>query len=83
MESGLFDVPRLETSVVYINYCLKYERESGVRILNDICESEYLRANWNNYKNANYYVGELARDTVIETTVNIINEKVGVLTPII
>ena len=52
-------------------------------ILNDLKESEYLRNNWDNYKKANYYVGDLSWDTVLETTLYVFKNKVGELTVIV
>jgi len=52
-------------------------------ILNDIKESEYLRNNWDNYKKASYYVGDLSWDTVIATTLSVFKDKVAVLTAIV
>ena len=52
-------------------------------ILNDLKESEYLRNNWDNYKKANYYVGDLSWDAVLETTLYVFKNKVGELTVIV
>ena len=52
-------------------------------ILNDIKESEYLRNNWDNYKKASYYVGDLSWDAVIATTLSVFKDKVGGLTAIV
>ncbi len=49
-------------------------------ILNDIEESTYLRANWDNYKKDNYYVNNLSWDTVLKTTLTIFKIKIGSLT---
>lgn len=52
-----------------------------MKMLNDIRESEYLRRNWSNYKKASYYVGDLPWDIVIETTLSVFKNEVGVLRP--
>ena len=46
-------------------------------ILSDIAESDYLRNNWGNYKKGSYYVGDLERTDVLETTVNILKNEIG------
>ena len=48
-------------------------------ILDDIVESDYLRNNWNNYRKGSYYVGDLEWADVLETTVNILKNKIGSL----
>ena len=50
-----------------------------VEILDNIRESEYLKNNWSNYRKANYYVGDLSWDTVLETTISVLKNEVGVL----
>lgn len=48
-------------------------------ILNDIVESDYLRNNWSNYRKDSYYVGDLEWADVLETTVNVLKNKIGSL----
>lgn len=52
-------------------------------ILSDIEKSEYLRNNWGNYKKGSYYVGDLPWDTVLETTLFIFKNEIGVLTTLV
>lgn len=46
-------------------------------ILNDIAESKHIKNDWDNYKKANYYVGDLEWINVFETTVKIFKKEVG------
>lgn len=46
-------------------------------ILNDIAESKHIKNDWDNYKKANYYVGDLEWIIVFETTVKILKKEVG------
>lgn len=52
-------------------------------ILSDIEKSEYLRNNWGNYKKGSYYVGDLPWDIVLETTLFIFKNEIGVLTTLV
>ena len=60
-------------------YIKKKDRE----ILNDIKQSEYLKDNWKTYKKSNYYVGNLEWEKVLDTTVHILKDIIGVLNAIV
>ena len=46
-------------------------------ILADIKQSDYLENNWNNYKEYNYYVGDLAWQDVLQTSCNILEKEIA------
>lgn len=46
-------------------------------ILADIKQSDYLKNNWNNYKEYNYYVGDLAWQDVLQTSCNILEKEIA------
>ena len=48
-------------------------------ILDDISGSDYLRKNWENYKNDSYYVGDLEWSEVLASTINLLKNKIGIL----
>ena len=84
-KSDMINIEKLRLAI--INFALKRGTlelfDNTDEILDDIAESDYLRSNWGNYKKGSYYVGDLSWDTVLETTLFIFKNEIGVLTALV